>query len=143
MAQTFPTSGQVIYDTLAADATLTAALGTYTFKNGNQLPSMTVLTPGTDLPMLSKIEGVEVVIHDTGNIETNPDITGGVRNSILFQVFVICWKGATGADMLAVSELICSHFLESRATQTVAAADGVGAAVQTKVVIRSDRPILG
>lgn len=142
MAQTFPVSAQVIYDTLAADASLAALLGEYQFKSGLTAPAMSILTPGSDLPMLSGTTGVEVVIHDVGNVNRTDYLTGESEFDTLWPVFVICWKGATGANMHEVAKLICSHFVGSNALQTVAAADGVGALVQTKVQIRSDKPII-
>lgn len=142
MTQSFPTSAQVIYDVLAADASLVAKLGTYTFKSGDVLPALSIMTPGTDLPMLAGTSGVEVVIHDTGNVKTG-DYLSGERDSVTtWLIFVICWKGATGADMHDVTLTICNRFLGSVAVQTVATANGVGALVQTKIQVRSDRPII-
>lgn len=69
-------------------------------------------------------------------------VTGGAKDEIKWSVFVICWAGATGENMQAVTQLICGHFVDSYSIQTVAAADGVGAAVQTKIVICSDKPII-
>lgn len=143
MAQTFPVSAQVIYDTLAADASLLGMLGQYQFKSGASSTAMSILTPGTDLPMLAGTSGIEVVIHDVGNLETVPYITDSQDYRTVWPVFVICWKGATGADMHEVVKSICAHFAGSNALQTVAAADGVGALVQTKINIRSNMPVLG
>ena len=142
MAQQFPVSAQVIDNTLVADASFVSAIGAYTFTDQSQLPAVTILTPGTDLPSLSKITGVEVVIHDTGDYTTTSYVAGGAETMTKWSVFVICWAGATGENMQAVTQIICSHFMDSYSIQTVAAADGVGAAVQTKIVILSDKPII-
>lgn len=142
MTQSFPTSAQAIYDVLAADTSLAAKLGTYTFKSGDVLPALSIMTPGTDLPMLTGTSGVEVVIHDTGNVKTGDYLSGERDFVTTWPIFVICWKGATGADMHDVTLAICNHFLGSVAVQTVATADGVGALVQTKIQVRSDRPII-
>lgn len=143
MAQSFPVSAQVIYQTLAADASLVALLGEYRFKSGDTAEAMSIMTPGSDLPMLASTTGVEVVIHDVGDVTSDQYLTDSPTYSTTWPVFVICWDGANGAQMHEVAQKICSHFMGSNALQTVAAADGVGAMVQTKIKIRSDKPIIG
>jgi len=143
VAQQFPTSAQVIYDTLAADATFMGLLGTYEFKAGQTSPALSIVTAGADLPSLRKVQGVECVIQDAGNIEKYEYVSGDAgRVSVTWSLFLVAWEPATGADMQAAAERACSRFLGSQAVQTVATADGLGATVQTKVWIRSDMPIL-
>jgi len=142
VAQNFPTTAQAIYDVLAADANLAPYVGQYTFNNMATLPAMSVLTPGDDLPLTKSVTGIEIVIHDTGNIEDFPYLTDTSRLCIHFPVFLICWDGATGADLTAATEIILRRFMGSSSMQTVAASDGIGAKVQNKIIIKSDLPIV-
>ena len=142
MAQQFPTSAQVIYDTLVADPTFSALIGTYAFKAGQTSPAISIVTPGTDIPSLRKVRGVECVIQDTGDFTKNEYITGdAARLTITWSVFLVSWKPSTGADLQAAAEAACRRFYGSEAIQTVAVAEGLGAQVQTKLIIRSDMPI--
>ena len=68
MAQSFPTSAQVIYETLSTDSNFTDLLGTYNFKGGGgPIDAISVVTAGADIPSLRNVEGVECVIQDAGN----------------------------------------------------------------------------
>ena len=142
MAQTFPTSAQVIYSTLAADTNLAALLGTYTFAVGSSFPALSVVSPGENLPATRSVSGLECVIHDLGNTQPKNYVSSAADMVVTWQVFLIAWEPATGADLQAATELICSRFANSYSTQTVAVSDGLGALVQNKIVIRSDSPIL-
>ena len=143
MAQQFPTTAQVIYDTLAADATFLSLLGTYKFKAGQTAPAISIVTAGQDIPSLRKVSGIECIIQDAGDFTKNEYISNdAARLTVNWSVFLVVWEPAKGADMQAAAERACSRFLGSEAVQTVAATDGLGALVQTKVMIRSDMPIL-
>ena len=143
MAQQFPTTAQVIYDVLAADATFAGYLGSYEFNSSGAVPAMSIVTPGADLPALRKVSGIEVVIHDTGNTERYEYLTGeAARVRTEWAVFLICWKPATGSELQVATNRLMEHFGGSSSMQTVAVADGLGAMVQTKVMIRSDMPVL-
>jgi len=143
VTQQFPTTAQVIYDVLAADATFLSLLGTYEFKAGQSAPAMSIVTAGQDLPSLRKVTGIECIIQDAGNFTKQEYITNDpARLTVEWSVFIVTWEPATGADMQAAAERACSRFLGAYAIQTVAVADGLGALVQTKVTIRSDMPVL-
>ena len=143
MAQQFPTTAQVIYDVLAADATFTGLLGTYEFKAGQTLPAISIVSAGEDMPSIRNVQGVECVIQDAGDFTKNEYISSdAARLTTNWSVFLVAWEPAKGADMQAAAERACSRFLGSQAVQTVAVADGLGALVQTKLIIRSDMPVL-
>ncbi len=143
MAQQFPTTAQTIYETLSTDTELMAVLGDYEFKGGQSYPAISVMSPGSDLPSLKKTTGVECIIHDVGDVTRYEYLTGEVaRTSVLWSVFLVVWDPGTGADMQVATELICRRFLGSSSIQTVAVSDGLGSLVQTKILIRSDMPIL-
>jgi hypothetical protein len=144
MAQSFPTSAEIIYNTLSGDSSFTAMLGTYTFKgNTSTLPAISILSAGQDLPGLNNVGGVECIIQDTGDIIKNEYLTGdAARLTVVWSVFLIAWGNTTGTQLQTAAEKVCSHFLGSQSIQTVATSDGLGSTVQTKVLINSDMPII-
>ena len=143
MAQQFPTTAQAIYDVLANDVEFVTLLGTYEFRAGQTAPAISIVTAGADLPALRKVQGVECVIQDAGDFTKSEYLTGeAARLTVRWSVFLVCWEPATGADLQAAAQRACGRFLGSEAIQTVAVSDGLGAQVQTKLIIRSDMPIL-
>ena len=142
MAQQFPTTAQVIYDVLAADTTFTGYLGSYEFNNSGPVTALSIVSPGEDLPALRKVSGLECIIHDVGNTTRNDYLTGGARITTEWNVFLMAWEPAKGADLQVAADRLMAHFGGSSSVQTVAVADGLGALVQTKVMIRSDMPVL-
>ena len=143
MAQQFPTTAQAIYDVLAADATFMGLIGTYEFKAGQTVPAISIVSAGEDMPALRNVTGVECVIQDAGDFTKNEYISNdAARITVNWSVFLVAWAPAKGSDVQVAAERACSRFLGSQAVQTVAVSDGLGALVQTKVMIRSDMPIL-
>jgi len=142
VAQTFPTSAQVIYDTLVADTDFMAFVGSYKFRAGQTVPAVSIVTPGQDLPSIEKVSGIEVVIHDAANVRRRDYLTSSSDIIIDWSVFFICWEPATGLELTAAVARAMERFSGSVSFETVAVADGLGAQVQTKLVIRGDMPIL-
>jgi len=142
MAQSFPTSAQVIYDTLAADATFVSMLGTYKFKKGQTLTALSVVSAGEDLPALRKVEGVECIIQDTGNMSQRAYLTGSLDVQTEWSLFLVAWEPSTGSDLHAATARLLQRFQGAKAVQTVATVDGLGALVQNKVMISSENPII-
>ncbi|WGL30502.1 hypothetical protein SCRES2_gp81 [Synechococcus phage S-CRES2] len=142
MAQVFPTSPTVIYDTLTADAEFMAFVGEYTFKAGQSTPAISIVTPGRDLPQVKSVTGVEVVIHDTANLTRKNYLTSEADIDATWTLFLMCWEGATGYEMTQATMRVLKMFGGARSYETVGVADGIGAAVQTAVDIPSDMPIL-
>ena len=143
MAQQFPTSAQVIYDTLSTDATFLSLLGTYEFRAGQTIPAISIVSAGEDMPALRNVQGVECIIQDTADFTKNEYISNdAARLTITWGVFLIAWEPAKGSDMQAAAERAASRFLGAQAIQTVATSDGLGSLVQTKILIRSDMPVL-
>ena len=150
MAQSFPTSAQVIYETLSTDSNFTNLLGTYNFKGGGGpidgfyclwVSAISVVTAGADIPSLRNVEGVECVIQDAGN-STLQEYYGSTVVVTTWSVFLIAWGEATGADLQAAAEVALKRFGGSEMVQTVATSDGLGSLVQTKLLIKSNMPIL-
>ena len=142
MAQTFPTSAKVIYDTLVADTAFMALLGTYTFKDGSPLAAISVISPGESLPELRNVEGLECIIQDAGDIKRMDYVAGASDFKVDYKVFLVCWEEATGQDMTNAAIRALEIFGGATAFETVAVADGLGAQAQTQIRIPSDKPIL-
>ena len=143
MAQVFPVSAQIIYDTLAADAVFMDALGEYTFKvsPGAPVPALSVVTPGQDLPSVESVSGVEVVIHDVGSVRRR-DYLSSVSDFIVdWKVYLIAWEPANGVALTNAVIRMMQIFSGATSTEVVATADGIGAQVQTLVTIPADMPI--
>ena len=142
--QNFPTTAQAIYDVLAADTTFTNLLGSYEFRAGQQTTAISIVSAGEDLPALRNVSGVECIVQDAGNFTSNEYLTGDApRLTVQWSVFLVAWEPSKGSDLQAAAEVACGRFLGSQAIQTVATSDGLGSLVQTKLIIRSDMPIIG
>jgi len=141
--QTFPTSAQVIYDTLAADATFLGYLGSYDFKTGQgPITALSIVSPGEDMPSLRNVAGVECIIQDTGEIRAQNYLTDSAYMVTTWSLFLIVWEPAKGDNLQVATEHVMSRFAGSQSVQTVATTDGLGSLVQTKVMIKSNMPIL-
>ena len=140
--QTFPTSAQVIYDTLAADATFLSYLGSYDFKTGQgPIPALSVISAGEDLPSLRNVEGVECIIQDAGNVSQRNYLTNDLDLVTSWSVFLVAWEPSTGADLQVATERVLRRFNGASAMQTVATTDGLGSLVQNKIMISSDNAV--
>lgn len=135
MAQSFATTPQRIYNILANDVTFSSYLGTYTFSSGSTTESMVILTPGQTLPQLSSQSGLECIIHDTGDISRRDYVNDNSDFSTNWKVFLIVWDGATGSDLDAAVKRIMHLFYGSTSIETLAVSQGLGARVQTMVMI--------
>jgi hypothetical protein len=143
VAQNFPTSAQVIYDTLAADTVFVGLIGTYTFAANNApVPAISIVSSGENLPAVRNVQGVECVIQDAADISLFNYLTdpADVRSS--WRVFLVAWDPAKGSDLQEAAERVCSRFANAYSFQTVATANGIGSLVQTMVQVYSHMPIL-
>ena len=143
VVQTFPTSAQSIYDVLSTDPSFLSSLGSYSFKAGQSLPAISVVSAGEDMPALRNVSGIECIIQDAGDMQNFFYLTAEApRKRVQWSVFLVAWSPSKGSDMQRAAEIACGRFLGSEAVQTVAASDGIGALVQTKLFIYSDMPIV-
>lgn len=142
MAQVFPTSAQVIYDTLAADPTFPGLLGSYEFKAGQTLPAISIVSAGEDMPSVRNVQGVECIIQDAGSTESMSYLTDASYPVVTWSVFLVAWNPAKGADLQVATERVLQRFVDASAIQVVGVADGLGALVQNKIVIKSNMPII-
>ena len=142
MSQQFPTSASAIYDILSADAVFLALLGEYNFKaNSSPLTALSVVSPGEDLPSLRTVSGVECVIQDVGVTRAQAYLTDAPYMVTSFSIFFIAWQPATGADMQLATNRIMMRFVGAESIQTVATPEGLGALVQSQVIVKSNMPV--
>ena len=142
MAQQFPTSAELIYETLSNDTEFVSLIGEYTFRAGQNVPALSVVTPGEDLPAVKEVSGVEVIIHDAADIRRRDYLSQSSDLLIDWKVFFMCWNPAKGVDLTAAVARAMERFAGSVSTETVAVAEGIGAQVQTMLLIKGDMPIL-
>lgn len=139
--QTFPESPEFIYNTLLSDATFASYLGEYSFLSGQVLPAIGVQSPGSDMPGLDRISGLECVIHDAADLRRR-QFYESTNVESKWKVFLICWEPANGSVMNAAAKRAMEIFGGSETIETVAVADGLGALVQTMLLIPSYMPVL-
>lgn len=118
-------------------------VGTYTFKSGDEeVEAISILSPSENLPNLKSQSGLEVIIHDVGEVRSNFYVAGDTDAIVSWRVFLIAWEGATGEVMTNATRRIMQMFGNAFNLQSVATPNGIGALVQTMVLIPSDAPIL-
>ena len=141
MTQTFPTSAQVVYETLSADSTLMNLLGTYEFTAGQTLDAISIVTAGEDLPSIRNVQGIECIIQDAGETRQQ-NYYDEVDLVVTWNVFLVSWNPSKGSDLQEATERILKRFLGAVALQVVSTTDGLGSLVQNKILIKSNMPIL-
>jgi len=138
MAQNFPTSPLVIYNTLTGDPTFSSYIGTYTFADGSTTPSIVINTPGTDLPQVEEQAGLEVIIHDVADMGTMDYITSPSEPVFQWQLFLVVWAPATGDVMTDALRRLVELFPGASSLDTVTTGTLLGSSVQTQVIIPSN-----
>ena len=143
MSQVFPLSAQIIYDTLVADSVFMDSVGEYEFASnpGTTHKALSIVTPGQDLPSVKSVSGIEVVIHDIASIRRR-DYYDSSDLLADWKVYLICWTPGNGTDLTNAVLQMMRRFSGSTSSEVVATADGLGALVQTLVMIPADKPIL-
>lgn len=135
MVQTFATTPTIIYNVLANDATFSNLLGTYTFKGGSSVDSIAVLTPGQSLPLLESQVGLECIIHDSGDIRRKDYVSDSSNFMITWRLFLIAWDPSDGSNLTVAAKRLMHLFNGATCIETLAAAQGLRARVQTMVMI--------
>ena len=140
--QNVPTP-EVIYDTLVADSTFMALVGSRVFKNGDTgLDAISILTPGAPLPAVKSQTGLEVVIHDISALDRREYITDDSDITTTWKVFLLAWPGADGATMSAAARRIMQLFSKATTLETNPTPNGLGVIAQLLVLVPSDSVVL-
>lgn len=142
MPQTLASTPQIIFNTLTADTTFMSYVGQYTFASGSTTSSISIVTPGKDLPAVAKQEGLEVIIHDIADLNSKLYITDLADPIYTWKIFLIVWEPATGTTVTNAASRILAKFPKATSIDTVSVASTLGVAFQTQIRIPSDCPIL-
>lgn len=98
-----PATAQELYDLLAADAVVAAALGTYTPRGGTAIPAIAVVRRNEKLPEGTAVAGLEVVIMANPDYSPEALLTGEQALNPQFRLYISEWTPASG--FLALQQL--------------------------------------
>jgi hypothetical protein len=142
VAQSRVTSPIDIYDELSGDTEFMSYVGEYKFTSGGDGPALSITTPSKQLPNLSNVSGLEVIIHDSG-IPTRIDyITNGSDILLTYRIFLMLWEPATGITLNNASSRIMQIFAGSRLIQTVPESDNEYILVQNIIEVPNNAAIM-
>lgn len=89
-------SSSDVFTAMTTDQTLMSTVGVYKFINNvNELPAISVLSPGQNLPDLEYTKGPEIVIHDVAELSSfnTLDVFSSQVIRYTFRVYVLLWGG--------------------------------------------------
>lgn len=141
MEQVFPDSPGVIYRLLAADSEFQGYVGSYKFANGQIEDAISLLTPGSKIPSLETVTGVECIIHEISDIKRMDFVNDESKFIKNWKVFLVAWDPANGQDVEQAATRIMELFRGATCQQTIRTSEGSTARVQTVVTIPSDMPL--
>ena len=143
MAQQKADSPGAIYDVLVDDEEFSALVGTYKFVGqSSTVSSISVLSPNEKLPQLTSQEGLEVVIHDIGQVTRMDYLTNISEAVTTWRVYLIAWPEANGSTIAAAAKRMIEIFSNAAAVEVVSTPNELGALVQTVVLIPSNAAIM-
>ena len=92
MSQNRVTAPLDIYEALVDDTEFMTHVGTYSFVNSiSTLPSISISTPNVPIPNLENVTGLEVIIHDVGNVTRFDYLTDETLALVTYQVYLVLW----------------------------------------------------
>ncbi len=143
MAQTKADSPEVIYETLVEDAEFSALIGSYKFVGQTTaVDSISVLSPNEKLPQLSSQTGLEVIIHDIGEVRRVDYLTDASEAVVNWKVYLIAWPNANGGTVTAATKRMIEIFSNATGIEVISTPNEIGALVQNVVLIPSDAAIM-
>lgn len=141
MNQIYPDTPGVIYRILDADPEFSSYIGTYKFANNQVENAISMLTPGSNIPGVQSVAGVECIIHDVSDVKRIDFLTDSSTLINEWKVFLVAWDPATGEDLNNAVRRIMELFRGATSMQTVRTSEGLDARVQTVVTIPSNQPL--
>lgn len=143
MAQTKADSPGAIYDALTGDSEFASLIGEYKFvNNASPIDAISILSPNERLPQLSSQSGLEVIIHDSGQVTRMDYLTNEPEALITWRVYLIAWPPATGATLTDAAARMIQIFSNSTAVEVVSTPNEIGALVQSLVLIPRNAAIM-
>ena len=136
-----PTTAQGVYDLLAGDAAVTAALGVYLPRGGTPIPAIAVVRRNESLPEGVAVAGLEVVILANPKYGTEPYMTGETGLNPQFRLYVSEWLPSADLSALqALTQRIVSLLPGCRAVPIDGDAPGQGLGLLDQYVISWTNP---
>ena len=143
MAQNKALTPLDIYNTLSDDTTFMSHVGQYTFTNVvTPQPALSIVTPNAVIPNLEYVNGLEVVIHDTGSVSRKDFLTNAPEVLTTYQVFLILWDGGSGDDLTGAAQRMVQMFSAAKTIKLVSVRDTVNVLVQSLIEIPNNALIL-
>jgi hypothetical protein len=143
MSQNRADSPESIYDTLVGDSVFSSLIGSYKFVNEpNPVDSIVISSPGAKLPQLSSQTGLEVIIHDAGQVTRMDYLTDSSEALVTWKVYLIVWPPANGTTITNAAKRMIEIFANSTAVEVVSTPNEIGAMVQTLVLIPDNALIM-
>lgn len=133
-----PLTAQDIYDLLAGDATIAAALGTYSLPNGVTMPAIGAFAANEKLPEGTIVDGIEVTITQVPGFAPRVLLTDETLTNPTWRVYLVGWQSA--ATLQAVAERVIALLPGAQASSVPGDAPGSGIGVMDQVVITWTNP---
>lgn len=113
-----------------------ANIGKYVYAAGDaEIDAVSVVTPGVPLPNINSVNGVEVLIHDVGELLPINLISDPAEVPTAYKIFLLLWGNGTGAQLNAATKRVLQLFPGAEAIETVTQDNQINALVQTQVNI--------
>lgn len=143
MAQSRVDSPVDIYNALSGNSVFMSHVGTYSFTGSSApQPAFSIVTPNQQIPNLEAVNGLEVVIHDTGTVTRKDFLTDPSTALVTYQMFLILWDGGLGTDLTIASQQVVQTFSGAKTIRLVPVRDTVNVLVQTLIEIPNNAAIL-
>lgn len=131
-----------IYDTLESDITFMGYVGDYTFKNASTGSALSIVTPSHQLPNISNVSGLEVLIHDTARPTRVDYLTSSPDILLTYQIFLLLWEPANGETLNDASIRIMQIFSGSKLYQVISEKSNEHMLVQNIIEVPNNAAIM-
>lgn len=143
MAQSKADSPGAIYEALTGDSVFSSLIGEYKFiNNASPIDAISILSPNERLPQLSSQSGLEVVIHDSGQVTRKDYLTDASEPLVTWRVYLIAWPPANGTTLTEAAARMIQIFSNSTAIEVMSTPNEIGALVQNLVLIPENAAIM-
>lgn len=143
MAQSKADSPGAIYEALTGDSIFSSLIGEYKFVNNTSpIDAISILSPNEKLPQLSSQSGLEVVIHDSGQVTRRDYLTDASEPLVTWRVYLIAWPPANGVTLTEAAARMIQIFSNSTAIEVMSTPNEIGALVQNLVLIPENAAIM-
>jgi hypothetical protein len=136
-----PATAQELYDLLAGDAVVSAAIGTYTPRGQSPVPAIAVVRRNEQLPEGVAVAGLEVVILNNPDYSPEAMLTGETGLNPQFRLYVSEWSPSTDLSALqALTQRIINLLPGCRSVPIGGDAPGQGLGVLDQYAISWTNP---